>query len=138
MVKPNKPMCYAGYISPDGKLFSCPREGHRDLAADIVADYLHVESRNPEKHLDDSGWLKILSDGQLRTCCVESYTQKQLDLLGDLLACEFKDEKFIIRGGQYGDRYIHGTAKGWRTNIERAIWELRTIFRLREEVWNEQ
>lgn len=48
-----------GWLSPDGRFFSCEYGGHSHLADKIVGEIKHVS--NPERHLEDLGWAKILS-----------------------------------------------------------------------------
>jgi hypothetical protein len=50
-----------GWIAPDGRFFRCDYGGHSNLADKIVGEIQHV--RNPERHLEDLGWAKILHGG---------------------------------------------------------------------------
>ena len=48
-----------GWIAPDGRFFGCDYGGHSYLAGEIVGEIQYV--RNPERHLEDLGWLKVFS-----------------------------------------------------------------------------
>ena len=49
-----------GFISPDGRYFQCDYEGHYTLAKEIVGSLEKVN--NPQKHLEELGWLVIYRD----------------------------------------------------------------------------
>jgi hypothetical protein len=128
-IQPNEPMCYAGYIAPNGDLYSCPREGHRTLAMMLARRfYPHADIYQAEQILHENGWLKLRSDGQVSWSALEGQvTQKQLNKLGDILTCDFhNDPPSVIRDFHAsGDRYIHGTPEGWQRNINLAIFLAR-------------
>lgn len=48
-----------GWIAPDGRFFGCDYGGHSSLASKIVGEIQYV--RDPERRLEDLGWLKIFS-----------------------------------------------------------------------------
>lgn len=50
-----------GWLAPDGRFFGCGYGGHSNLADKIVGEIVHVI--NPERHLEDFGWAKILHGG---------------------------------------------------------------------------
>lgn len=54
-----KPVMKYGWLAPDGRFFNCDYGGHSHLASKIVGDVVYVA--NPEKHLEDNGWAKILN-----------------------------------------------------------------------------
>lgn len=58
-VTPPKPMMKYGWLAPDGRFFNCDYGGHSYLADKIVGDIEYVA--NPERHLEENGWAKILS-----------------------------------------------------------------------------
>ena len=60
-VKKEKPETKFGWLSPDGRFFGCDYGGHSNLACKIVGDIQYIA--NPERHLEDLGWAKILSGG---------------------------------------------------------------------------
>lgn len=65
-VKPSpkvEPMKY-GWLAPDGRFFNCEYGGHSNLADRIVGDIEKIY--NPERHLEDLGWAKILHGGSTR------------------------------------------------------------------------
>lgn len=74
-----------GWLAPDGRFFHCDYGGHSGLACKIVGDIEYI--RNPEKHLEDKGWAKILSGGgtnKAYALCMgldEKLTDKQLNTL---------------------------------------------------------
>lgn len=49
-----------GWLAPDGRFFSCSYGGHFSLASKIVGEIEYV--LDPERHLEDLGWAKILKD----------------------------------------------------------------------------
>lgn len=53
-----------GWLSPDGRLFHCQYGGHSHLADQIVGEIEHII--NPERHLEDLGWAKILTGGSFK------------------------------------------------------------------------
>ena len=53
-----------GWIAPDGRYFKCDYGGHSNLADKIVGDIQKIY--NPERHLEDLGWAKVLSGGSTR------------------------------------------------------------------------
>lgn len=71
--KKPEPMKY-GWLAPDGRFFNCNYGGHSNLADKIVGDIQYVS--NPERHLEELGWAKILSGG--------GYTGKQYAIGMDL------------------------------------------------------
>ena len=58
-VTKEKPVSKYGWLSPDGRFFACDYGGHSYLADKIVGDIQYVA--NPERHLEDIGWAKIMS-----------------------------------------------------------------------------
>ena len=50
-----------GWLAPDGRFFTCEYGGHSNLADKIVGEIERVT--NPERHLEDKGWAKIMSGG---------------------------------------------------------------------------
>lgn len=62
-----KPVTKYGWLAPDGRFFGCEYGGHSNLADKIVGDIQYIA--NPERHLEDLGWAKILHGG--------GYTGKQ-------------------------------------------------------------
>lgn len=58
-VEREKPAAKFGWLSPDGRFFGCDYGGHSRLADRIVGDIQYVA--DPERHLEDLGWAKILS-----------------------------------------------------------------------------
>ena len=53
-----------GWIAPDGRYFKCDYGGHSHLADKIVGEIQHIY--NPERHLEELGWAKVLSGGSSR------------------------------------------------------------------------
>ena len=62
-VAPNKkpPVFKWGWLAPDGRLFRCDYGGHSNLADKICGEIQHIA--NPERHLEEMGWAKILHGG---------------------------------------------------------------------------
>ena len=58
--KPKPSKTKYGYVSPDGRYFHCEYEGHYSLAKKIVGELVDIQ--NPQKHLEDNGWLCIYND----------------------------------------------------------------------------
>lgn len=58
-VQKEKPAMKFGWIAPDGRFFGCDYGGHANLADRIVGNIQYVT--NPERHLEDLGWAKVLS-----------------------------------------------------------------------------
>ena len=56
-----KPESKYGWLAPDGRFFSCDYGGHSHLADKIVGEIQHIV--NPERHLEELGWAKIMSGG---------------------------------------------------------------------------
>lgn len=50
-----------GWIAPDGRYFKCDYGGHSHLAGKIVGEIQNI--RNPERHLEELGWAKVLHGG---------------------------------------------------------------------------
>ena len=50
-----------GFISPSGDAYSCGYQGHSSLAEALVEKVYNEDVRNPERFLEDRGWIKILS-----------------------------------------------------------------------------
>lgn len=50
-----------GWLAPDGRFFKCDYGAHSHLAGKIVGDIQYIP--NPERHLEDLGWAKVLSGG---------------------------------------------------------------------------
>ncbi len=122
-LKPNQPMHYPGFISPDGKLYSCPREAHSYLAAELVKKYFPKIRGDAQQILENNGWLHIGSGGQI-WFIQETITQRQMDVLGDLLTCEHHEETPLLIANWRGDshdKYTHGTPESWQKNITEAI-----------------
>ena len=46
-----------GFISPDGRHFACPYQGHSSLAYDIC--FGMVDTNNSERYLEEHGWCKV-------------------------------------------------------------------------------
>ncbi len=63
--KPEKETSKFGWIAPDGRFFGCEYGGHYHLARKIVGEIENVF--DPERHLEDLGWAKILSGSINRT-----------------------------------------------------------------------
>jgi hypothetical protein len=57
-----EPVSKYGWLAPDGRFFHCDYGGHSNLADKIVGDMEYIP--NPERHLEDKGWAKILSGGR--------------------------------------------------------------------------
>lgn len=53
-----------GWLAPDGRFFKCDYGGHSNLADKIVGEVQYVA--NPERHLEELGWAKVLSGGITR------------------------------------------------------------------------
>jgi hypothetical protein len=122
---PNKPICYGGWIAPNGKLYSCPYEAHIQLASDLVKNIYSKNPRNPEKYLEDNGWIKVDYKGEIfHWLYRDTVTQPQIDTLGDLLACEYKESELILKSPYHGGRYMRATESQWRRNIQAAIYYL--------------
>lgn len=51
-----------GWLAPDGRFFNCDYGGHSNLADKIVGDIQYIA--NPERHLEELGWAKIMSGGR--------------------------------------------------------------------------
>lgn len=96
----------AGWISPNGKFFSCKPEGHSNLAKRISAKYFG-DIENPELTLETAGWIKIHSNGVLSSRdwgdIKDVITQNQINFLHDLSE---------VSSGEYQDR------------ISRYIWSV--------------
>ena len=60
-VERKKPVSKFGWLAPDGRFFNCDYGGHSYLADKIVGEIQRVT--NPERHLEDLGWAKVLSGG---------------------------------------------------------------------------
>lgn len=58
-VEKPKPVMKYGWLAPDGRFFKCDYGGHSNLASKIVGDITYIA--NPERHLEENGWAKILS-----------------------------------------------------------------------------
>lgn len=54
-----KPETKWGWLAPDGRFFKCDYGGHSHLASKIVGEIQKVA--NPERHLEEIGWAKVLS-----------------------------------------------------------------------------
>lgn len=54
----------AGWISPDGKFYSCGTTEHRGLAKRLCVHF-YGDLDNPEKTLEENFWLKVLDDGTI-------------------------------------------------------------------------
>lgn len=52
-----------GWIAPDGRKFGCDYGGHSALADRIVGGIEYVS--NPERHLEDLGWAKVMKSIQV-------------------------------------------------------------------------
>lgn len=125
MLKPNKAMHYACWISPEGHIYSCPAEAHKDLASQLIFEIFKIayeNQQNPEKFLEGEGWLKITASGFVIKYDDE-ITKKQYDALGEFLSCKHHTEppRVIKNWIGSGDRYMHGNEIGWKNNIQRAI-----------------
>lgn len=64
-VERKKPEEKYGWLAPDGRFFNCDYGGHSHLAGKIVGEIQHVH--DPERHLEDLGWAKVLSGTINRT-----------------------------------------------------------------------
>lgn len=53
-----------GWIAPDGRYFKCDYGEHSYLANKICGDIQRID--NPERHLEDLGWAKILRGTESR------------------------------------------------------------------------
>lgn len=49
-----------GWISPDGRFLGCEYGGHSNLARRICGDIQQIN--DPERHLEELGWAKVLCD----------------------------------------------------------------------------
>ena len=58
-IEKEKPVTKYGWIAPDGRFFGCDYGGHSSLASKIVGNIQYVT--NPERHLEEIGWAKVLS-----------------------------------------------------------------------------
>lgn len=56
-----KPVVKFGWLAPDGRFFNCQYGGHSNLADKVVGDIQYIA--NPERHLEELGWAKVLSGG---------------------------------------------------------------------------
>lgn len=56
-----KPVTKFGWLAPDGRFFKCDYGGHSNLADKIVGEVQKIT--NPERHLEELGWAKVLSGG---------------------------------------------------------------------------
>jgi len=73
-----------GFISPDGRHFACPYQGHSSLAYDICFGL--ADTNNPERYLEEHGWCKIynpLTAGRFAVYMGEGYflTDAQLNTI---------------------------------------------------------
>lgn len=64
-VKPDEPEMKYGWIAPDGRFFGCDYGGHSSLAGKICGKVQDVS--DPERHLEELGWAKVLSGNWHRT-----------------------------------------------------------------------
>jgi hypothetical protein len=123
--KPNEAMHYAGYIAPDGKLYSCPSEAHVWLAKALVlrSNYVVPSDSAADRVLCNEGWLKVQRDGLVHIREMPAITQKQLDTLGDLLICEHHTAPPpVIKDSPYvGDIYRNGSSEDWTHCISQTI-----------------
>lgn len=85
----------AGWISPDGKFFTCNYGGHRSLSKHLSAHYYDT-IEDTEKILEDAGWLKIYKTGVLAWDYereLESVlTKKQKNILTDFIIIDGDEE----------------------------------------------
>lgn len=58
--KPKSVMKF-GWLAPDGRFFRCDYGSHSHLADRIVGELQKIT--NPEQHLEDLGWAKVLAGG---------------------------------------------------------------------------
>jgi len=82
-----------GWLSPRGKFYPCGISEHI-----YFAKKLFLDSKNPEKHIEDLHWIKITPDyilGNLDNGFVDpkKVTQSQLDWLYDF--CEGKESSWM-------------------------------------------
>lgn len=66
-VNKEKPVFKWGWLAPDGRFFRCDYGGHSHLADKICGEIQYIA--NPERHLEEMGWAKILSG----TCTGKRY-----------------------------------------------------------------
>jgi len=78
-----------GWLAPDGKFYPCGYMQHLDEAYRLA--FVHYNSEDGEKTLEQKGWAKILDTGvifllsHIRFDKDGKYTQAQINTLGDLL-----------------------------------------------------
>lgn len=129
-IAPNKPMHYAAWIAPNGDLYSCPDGGHYALASAITKIIMKERTGDPEDYLVANRWIKISREGVLYVDCYENgITQSQIDTLFDLANCEHHEEPpdVILNSPFSGDKYIHGTAEGWKRNIMSTLHFIKLV-----------
>lgn len=82
-----KPVTKWGWLAPDGRFFRCDYGEHSHLATKIVGDIEKIA--NPERHLEEMGWAKILSGVAGKRYAIgmgidKKLTDKQLKTLQDM------------------------------------------------------
>lgn len=92
MYPKNSPEFEYGWIDPDGNTYNTGYEGH-SWAAEAICKELGVDTYNPERKLEDLGWIKVTGhyeDGVLKKDVLVGekndffITKKQADTLFDL------------------------------------------------------
>ncbi len=78
------PVCSEGWISPDGKFYTCLYAEHRSSA--FILSYKYYRVPDGEILLERKGWLKVYNDGNIASGdYIKNCTQKQLDTMSWLL-----------------------------------------------------
>lgn len=60
-IEKKRPEIKFGWLAPDGRFFKCDYGAHSSLASKIVGEIQRIA--NPERHLEELGWAKVLSGG---------------------------------------------------------------------------
>ena len=88
-----------GWIDLDGNTYSCGYSSHYDCAEELCEE-LGYRGFNPEKVLEDKGWLKITIPRlahEMKVLAMNMYiTKKQADTLFDIGLYNDRDVQFLI------------------------------------------
>ncbi len=84
-VKPTIPTCSDGWISPDGKFYSCDIGQHISLAS-ALAKILY-EPFDEERCLEEHKWLKMYNTGRVAYLSAKNVSPPQLDCLIFIREC---------------------------------------------------
>lgn len=112
MFPKNSDKFFYGWIDPIGNTYTCSFENHYDCASEICEE-LNFEGYNPEKTLEDKGWLRIsrpvpynyenLNKRTIYSTKFE-FTKKQVDIIYDLNLQDDDNVKWILKkDGFYGN-----------------------------------